>query len=276
MKVTTVKSNGTLVKVSFETESVSENIIETIREFIHDKDVSSQNEVKTTKVVQTPTKRKKVAKKEAIEPTDTLKGIIENRPHTVAGNLTAKPISELEREVIEESFAQPYRDIKPITPQEAFAVDAILDSQDEENLEGALKDLKEAKELFEAKIPEPLKEIAKEKVTMVAPLPPKPEAPKPQPTADELQPKDVIEQMKKTNGEDYLNRRGKLIIQKQDVEEEQSDVPSFLEVQWNKLLERAAANNIKTSGLVFEAQTQESINELNSFIDKRLEAQANK
>jgi len=197
MKVTTVMTDGILSKVSFETESISENIIDVIQDFLYQQEKTDTEILKEEKV-ETPIKKKKVAKKKPIEVTAPIEGSFKRPTYVATGNLTAKVITEEEIEVIEDSFALPL-----ITPQEAFEVNEPL------------------KEAIIEKAPAPLKPIIEEKVVVAtmkkaenAVKEPKVKIPLPPISDVSLQPKDVIEQIKKNKGENYLNRRGVMVIVK--------------------------------------------------------------
>jgi len=270
--------------LSSDAKSIDEQFNNAIKDLIA-KDslikIEPVTELKKEKVVSKSTK-KEIVKEEPIRQAQMTPLPPPPTKNKLTGTLTAK-LSEEEIEAIEDSYARPEPGMQPRTPQEAFeAPQLFAEEEDFEDCDDCgmqdnsdlFEEIPEEEEFFENEtknfvmehaeskgIP---KKMVEEKVIFAT-------VPKPMPIVDdmELQAKDPMEQMKKNNGENYLNRRGKLIVQ-----EIQDPMPEpTLRERWNDLLERAHTHGMKTDGLVFEQQTEETIDGLEKWINSRIEAQ---
>lgn len=269
--------------LSADAKSIDEQFNNAIKDLI-DKDflttIEPITEPKKEKVVSKATKKEKVEEKpiEKAEMTPLPPPPTKNK---AVGTLTAK-LSEQEIEAIEDSYARPEPGMQPRTPQEAFGGPNLFAKEDDweddqpdmymQNDDDLFEDVPEEEEFYEnptknfimeqAESKGIPKKMIEEKVIFAT-------VPKPEPIISdmELQAKDPMEQMKKNNGENYLNRRGKLIIQEVEIIKE-----STLKDRWNSLLEKAHTHGMKTEGLVFEQQTSDTIDGLENWVNSRIEA----
>jgi len=202
MKTTIVTSNSKIVSISFEIENDKEALIKLVID-----------------------KMKQLVKDELVQKAPMSGTNTNKKSYTATGMLTAKPITDEQAEAIEDE-----RTSTPIIMKEE-EVDDLIDKAEEqfftengvtENEAMAIAESHSEviKEKLIEKAPAPLKKMIKEKVVVATmkkadkavKAKAKPKAKKVAPPSDlETQPKDVIEQMKKNNGQSYLNRRGKVV-----------------------------------------------------------------
>jgi PRTRC genetic system protein E len=272
------------------------------------KDLIAKDSLTKIEPITEPKKEKvvsKVVKKEIVkeEPVRIVQMVPLPPPPTknkAIGTLTAK-LSEEEIEAIEDSYARPEPGMRPRTPAEAFESPQLFAEEEEcddcgmQNDDDLFDDVPEEEAYFENETKNFIleqaeskgisKKMVEEKVIFATVAKPKEKVNlfldedieqgksfptiEPKPIDDmELQAKDPMEQMKKNNGENYLNRKGKLIIQEvQDVMQEPT-----LKDRWDSLLEKAHTHGMKTEGLVFEQQTSDTIDGLEQWINSRIEA----
>lgn len=264
------------------------------------KDLIAKDSQTKIEPVTEPKKEKvvsKATKKEIVQKEPIRQAQIASTPpppptkNKATGTLTPKLLSQEEIDAIEDSFARPEPDLRPRTPQEAFEVPQLFAEekdfddcddcgmQDDSDL---YDDVPEEVDYFEGNVEEEEfyenptktfvmeqaeskgipKKMVEEKVIFAT-------IPKAPPIDDmELQAKDPMEQMKKNNGENYLNRRGKFIVQQAEVAKQKPT----LKDRWDAMLKEAHTHGMKTDGLVFEQQTEETIEGIKNWIKSRIEA----
>ena len=118
---------------------------------------------------------------------------------------------------------------------------------------------------------EPVAETV-EAVPIVPTVPVQPSPPVvPTPPVQEIDmkevPRDMEQTLKKSNGENYYNKAGELVILQEEVIE---DKTITLQERWDNLMKLALDNNIKTAGLLFENQDEASITQLEELVQKRI------
>lgn len=173
------------------------------------------------------------------------KGTVEGKA-TTTGTLSQKLISEEEQEVIEQDMAIPFNPneaVKPITPQEAFLEKTIAKEQ----------------AIFEKETG-----VTENQAMAIA------ESDSERKDDMKYQAKDPMEQMKKNNGENYLNRAGETIVQESD----EIDTEPTLRELWDDLQQRCTEHEISTTGLEFEAQNREDLVELHKYVDSTIKKRA--